>query len=106
MGFALCLTCGLFPAKASSKEEPHSVPPAVADKLDGLPPPPEGAVADEGAAINAEILKNNLSEDGNFEIMDIHDEAAETEGKHSISIGLIDAVTSFVVFQLWIWLIT
>lgn len=30
--------------------------------------------------------------------MDIHDEAAQTEGKHSISIGLIDAVTSFVVF--------
>lgn len=76
---------------SSSKGEPHSVPPAAADKADGLPPPPEGAeFTDEG---EAEILKNNLAEDENFEGMDLHDEAAQAQGKNkSYS---FDIVTSF-----------
>ncbi|TWW60503.1 Golgi membrane protein 1 [Takifugu flavidus] len=74
-------------AKASSKEEPHSVPPAAADKADGLPPPPEGAVFTDEA--EAEILKNNLAEDENFEVMDLHDEAAQTQERESDLEGIL-----------------
>lgn len=71
-----------FSAKASSKEEPRSVPPAAADKADSLPEPPEGAVfTDEG---EGEIVKNDPSEDENFEVMDLHDEAAQTQGTNKI----------------------
>lgn len=74
-----------FSAKATSKEEPRSVPPAAADKRDGLPSPPEGAVfTDEGEAENAEIMNNNQAENENFEVMDIHDEAVQAEGKNRI----------------------
>lgn len=80
-----CLAGFTFSEKATSKEEPHSVPPPAADKLDDLPPPPDGAViADEGET-NAEILKNNLAEDEKNEVMDSHDEAALTEGKNNVS---------------------
>lgn len=71
-----------FSAKASSKEEPHSLPPAAADKADGLPPPLEGAFLPDEA--EAEILKNNLAEEENFEVMDLHDEAAQAQGKNKI----------------------
>lgn len=89
-----------FSAKASSKEEPHSVPPAAADKADGLPPPPEGAVfTDEG---EAEIMKNNLAEDENFEVMDLHDEAAQTQGKNKIVTDLtLQLVLGFLKLQSW-----
>lgn len=71
-----------FSAKASSKEEPHSVPPAAADQADGVPSPQDGAVfTDEG---EVEILKNNLAEEENFEVMDLYDEAAHAEGKNKI----------------------
>lgn len=85
-----CVTGSNFSAKASSKEESQSVPPAPADKLDVLPPPLGGAVvADEGEGKNAEILKNNLADDEKIEVMDIHDDGAQTEGKTNIYIFLI-----------------
>lgn len=94
-----CLAGSAFSVKASSKEEPHSVPPAAADKLDVLLPPPDGAVvADEVETKNAEILKNNLAEDGKIEVTDSHDEAAQTEGKNNISIAIIDTVMSFFFY--------
>lgn len=72
-----------FSEKTSSKEEPHSDPPAAADKLDVLPPPPDGAViADERGGKNAEISKNNPAKDEKIEVMDSH-KAAQTEGKNN-----------------------
>lgn len=94
-----CLAGSAFPVKASFKEEPHSDPPAAADKLDVLPPPPDGAVvADEVETKNAETLKNNLAEDGKIEVTDSHDAAAQTEGKNNIPIALIDMVTIFFFY--------
>lgn len=100
-----CFAGSTFSEKVSSKEEPHSVPQAPADKLDVLPPPPDGAViADEGETKNAEILKNNLAEDEKNEVMDSHDETVQTEGKNNISIALTDTVTSFFIVELVYWL--
>lgn len=74
--------CTLSDILSSSQGEPHSVPPAAADKADGLAPPPDGAeFTDEG---EAEIMKNNLAEDENFEGLDLHDEAAQAQGKNKI----------------------
>lgn len=100
MGFALS-DIPSFSAKASSNEEPRSVPPAAA-KADGLPPPPEGAVfTDEG---EVEILKNNLAEDENSEVMDLLDEAAQTQGKNKIVTDLtLQLVLGFS--KLWSWFI-
>lgn len=57
--------------------------------MDGLPPPPDGAVfADEGETKNAEILKNNLAEEEKIAGMDSHNGAAQTEGKNNVYILL------------------
>lgn len=97
-----CLAGFTFSEKASSKEEPHSVPNAAGDKLDVLPPPPDGEViADEGETKNAEILKNNLAEDENIEVMDSHDDAAQTEGKNLSRLWswFIDYLTTDIEFS-------
>lgn len=94
--------CTLSDIPSSSKEEPHSDPPAAAVKADGLAPPPEGAVfTDEG---EAEILKNNLAEEENFEAMDLHDEAAQTQGKNKIVTHLTLQLV-WIFLKLWSWFI-
>lgn len=95
----VCLAGYNFSEKTSSKEL-HSHPPAAADKLDVLlPPPDDAAIAEGGKTIIAESLKNNLAED-RIEVLDSH-EAAQTEGKYNISIALIDTVTSFFLVELF-----
>lgn len=100
-----CLAGSTFSEKASSKEEAPTVPLTAAEKLNDLPPPPDGAViADEGVSKNAEILKSNLDEDEKIEFMDSDDEAPQTEGKNNISIALTDPVTSCFIAELVYWL--
>lgn len=71
----------LTPAKDLSEVEFQSVPSAAAVKQDILLPP-EGAVAtEEGEAETSKPLKNNLTEDKEMELMDAHEEGAQTEGK-------------------------
>lgn len=87
LAFCLCYFPGpdapvdLTPAKDLSEVESQSVPSAAAVKQDILLPP-EGAVAtEEGKAETSKLLKNNLTEDKEVEVMDAHEEAAQTEGK-------------------------
>lgn len=75
--------------KDLSKVEPHSVPSAAAVKQDVLLPP-EGAVAtEEGEAETSEPLKNNLTEDKETEVMDVHD-GAQTEGRRPGSLKAVN----------------
>ncbi|XP_022054792.1 Golgi membrane protein 1 isoform X1 [Acanthochromis polyacanthus] len=63
-------------AKDLSKAE--TVPPAAAAKQDILPQ--EGAVrADESEGETNKLLNNNLTEDKDVEVMDAHEEGAQTE---------------------------
>lgn len=69
----------LPPEKDLSKVESQSVPSAAAVKQDILSPP-EGAVEGEkGEAETSKPLKNNLTEDNEMEVMDVHEEGAQTE---------------------------
>lgn len=69
----------LPPEKDLSKVESQSVPSAAALKQDILSPP-EGAVEGEkGEAETSKPLKNNLTEDNEMEVMDVHEEGAQTE---------------------------
>lgn len=44
--------------------------------------PPEGAVEGEkGEAETSKPVKNNLTEDNEMEVMDVHEEGAQTEGR-------------------------
>lgn len=66
------LPLGKDPSKA------ESAPSAAADKQDILPQ--EGAVkTDESEGETGKLLKNNLTEDKDMEVMDAHEEGAQTE---------------------------
>lgn len=65
--------------KDLSKDELKSVPSATAAKLDVLPPP-EGAIKTQEAGKETnEPMRNNLTEDNDMELMDVHEEGAQTE---------------------------
>ncbi|XP_054466782.1 Golgi membrane protein 1 isoform X2 [Anoplopoma fimbria] len=67
------------PGRDISKVESQSAPSAAAVKQDILLPP-EGAVeTEEGEAETKEPMKNNLTEDKDMEVMDAHEEGAQTE---------------------------
>ncbi|XP_049906537.1 Golgi membrane protein 1 isoform X2 [Epinephelus moara] len=69
----------LPPEKDLSKVESQPVPSATAAKQDILSPP-EGAVEGEkGEAETSKPVKNNLTEDNELEVMDVHEEGAQTE---------------------------
>lgn len=77
-------TVALLPAKDSLKAEFQSVPSAAAVKEDVLLPP-EGAIAtEEGEAEDGKLLKNNLTEDKEDELMGLHEEGAKTEGNEFV----------------------
>lgn len=89
-----CYTCFLpyyFPVpdapadlptvKDLSKADFQSVPSAAAVKQDILLPPEGGVNTQEGEAEASKLLKNNLTEDKEMEVMDAHEEGAQTEGK-------------------------
>lgn len=70
----------LLPAKDPSKVEPQSVPSAAAVKQDILLPPEGDVTTEEGEAETTKLMKNNLTEDQEMELMDAHEEGAQTEG--------------------------
>ncbi|XP_059193310.1 Golgi membrane protein 1 isoform X2 [Centropristis striata] len=69
----------LPPVKDISKVESHSVPSAAAAKQDILLPPEGAADTKQGDAETSEPLKNNLTEDKDMEVMDAHEDGAQTE---------------------------
>lgn len=74
----------LLSAKDSPKVEPQSVPTAAAVEKDVLLPP-EGAIrTEEGEAEDSKLLKNNLTEDKEGELMGLHEEGAKTEGNEFV----------------------
>lgn len=72
----------LSPPKDLSKLESKPVPSAAAVKQDILPPP-EGAVKTQNdeASETSKLLKNNLTEEKEVELMDAHEQGTQTEGK-------------------------
>lgn len=66
-----------LPEKAASQ----SVPSAAAVRQDILPPPEGDVATQDGEAENGKPLKNNLSEDKDMEVMDVRDDAVETEDR-------------------------
>ncbi|XP_034397849.1 Golgi membrane protein 1 isoform X2 [Cyclopterus lumpus] len=65
--------------KDLSKVESQTAPAAAAVKQDILLPPGEALETEEGEAETREPLKNNLTEDNEMEVMDAHEEGAQTE---------------------------
>ncbi|KAM9393472.1 uncharacterized protein KZ484_004610 isoform 2-T2 [Pholidichthys leucotaenia] len=78
----------LFPVKVSSNAEPQLVPSAAAVKQEIVQ---EGAAkTDEVEAEPSNLMKNNLTEDNGVELIDIHEEGAQTEADPGMEGMLID----------------
>ncbi|KAM7018730.1 Golgi membrane protein 1 [Tautogolabrus adspersus] len=56
-----------------------TVPSATAEKQDILSPPEGAVTTEEGEAETSKLLKNNLTEGKEVEVMDAHEEGAQTE---------------------------
>ncbi|XP_073321672.1 Golgi membrane protein 1 isoform X3 [Pagrus major] len=72
-------TADLTPAKDFSDVESPSLPSAAAVKQDILPPPVGAVATEEGEAETSKLVKNNLTDDKDMELMDVHEEGAQTE---------------------------
>lgn len=78
------IVLALLPAEDAPKVEPQSVPSAAAVKKDILLPP-EGAIkTEEGEAEDSKLLKNNLTEDKEDELMGLQEEGAKIEGNEFV----------------------
>lgn len=71
----------LSPAKDFSELESQSSPSAAAVKQDILPPPVGAVTTDEGEEETSKLVKNNLTDDKDMELMDVHEDGTQTEGK-------------------------
>lgn len=71
----------LSPAKDFSEPESQSSPSAAAVKQDILPPPVGAVTTDEGEEETSKLVKNNLTDDKDMELMDVHEDGTQTEGK-------------------------
>ncbi|XP_036954911.1 Golgi membrane protein 1 isoform X2 [Acanthopagrus latus] len=69
----------LSPAKDFSEVESQPIPSAAAVKQDILPPPVGAVTTDEGEEETSKLVKNNLTDDKDMELMDVHEEGAQTE---------------------------
>lgn len=67
--------------KDLSKAESQTAPAAANVKQDILLPPEEAVETEEGEAETIEHLKNNLTENNEVELMDAHEDGAQTEGR-------------------------
>lgn len=68
-----------LPPKELNKFETETVPSAAAVKPDVLLPPGGAFTTEEGQADTSKLLKNNLTEDKEMELMDAHEEDAPVE---------------------------
>lgn len=73
----------LSPAKDFSELESQSSPSAAAVKQDILPPPVGAVTTDKGEEETSKLVKNNLTDDKDMELMDVHEDGTQTEGKES-----------------------
>lgn len=71
----------LLSVKYSSKAEPHSIPSSAAEKPHVFLPPEGTVTTEDGDAEAVKFVKNNLTEDKEFDIMDVREEGVRTEGK-------------------------
>lgn len=71
----------LEPAKDLSEVESQSVPSAAAVKQDTLLPPEGTVMTEEIEAETSKLVKNNLTEEKDMELMDAHEEGTHTEGR-------------------------
>lgn len=69
----------LSPAKDFSELESQSSPSAAAVKQDILPPPVGAVTTDEGEEETSKLVKNNLTDDKDMELMDVHEDGTQTE---------------------------
>lgn len=73
--------------KDPSKAETQSVPSSAAVKQDILLPP-EGAVTTEkGVPESSKLLEENLTEDKEVELMDVHEDGTQIEGNVLVFLG-------------------
>ncbi|XP_041793079.1 Golgi membrane protein 1 [Chelmon rostratus] len=79
----------LEPAKDLSEVESQSVPSAAAVKQDTLLPPEGTVMTEEIEAETSKLVKNNLTEEKDMELMDAHEEGTHTEdpGMEGMLIG-------------------
>uniref|UniRef100_UPI0037E844CC Golgi membrane protein 1 isoform X2 n=1 Tax=Semicossyphus pulcher TaxID=241346 RepID=UPI0037E844CC len=72
-----------------------AIPSAAADKQDILSPPEGAVTTEDGEAETTKPLKNNLTEDKEMEVMDAHEEGAQTEeadpGMEGMLVGQVKA---------------
>lgn len=73
----------LSPAKEFTEVESQSSPSAAAVKQDVLPPPVGAVTADEGEEEASKLVNNNLTDDKDMELIDVHEDGTQTEGKES-----------------------
>ncbi|KAI9521874.1 hypothetical protein NQZ68_004029 [Dissostichus eleginoides] len=75
--------------KDLSKIDSQSVPSAAAVKQETLLPPEGAVLPQEGEAETSEPVKNNLTEDKEKEVMDVHGEDTQTEEADPVMDGML-----------------
>ncbi|KAF3851153.1 hypothetical protein F7725_012925 [Dissostichus mawsoni] len=75
--------------KDLSKIDSQSVPSAAAVKQETLLPPEGAVLPQEGEAETSEPVKNNLTEDKEMEVMDVHGEDTQTEEADPVMDGML-----------------
>lgn len=75
--------------KDLSKIDSQSVPSAAAVKQETLLPPEGAVLPQEGEAETSESVKNNLTEDKEMEVMDVHGEDTQTEEADPVMDGML-----------------
>ncbi|XP_034090686.1 Golgi membrane protein 1 isoform X2 [Gymnodraco acuticeps] len=75
--------------KDLSKIDSQSIPSAAAVKQETLLPPEGAVLPQEGEAETSEPVKNNLTEDKEMEVMDVHGEDTQTEEADPVMDGML-----------------
>lgn len=79
----------LLTGKDLSKIDSQSVPSAAAVKQETLLPPEGAVIPQEGEAETSEPVKNNLTEEKEVEVMDVHGEDTQTEEADPVMDGML-----------------
>lgn len=89
--------------KDLSKIYSQSIPSAAAVKQETLLPPEGAVLPQEGEAETSEPVKNNLTEDKEMEVMDVHGEDTQTEGTRPWSLKALVFFISIPAFSVERW---